>query len=109
MHAITERTDLTDLEIVQEALKADYEVREEIGRGGMAMVFRARERELKRDVAIKVLPFSHSHDKNLVERFAIGLAARATSSTSPCGFSGDQPWPISSSTPPSIRGTSVGS
>jgi serine/threonine protein kinase len=70
MHAITERTDLTDLEIVQEALKADYEVREEIGRGGMAMVFRARERELKRDVAIKVLPFSHSHDKNLVERFA---------------------------------------
>jgi serine/threonine protein kinase len=70
MHAITERTDLTDLEIVQEALKADYDVREEIGRGGMAMVFRARELGLKRDVAVKVLPFSHSHDANLVERFA---------------------------------------
>ncbi len=70
MHAITERTDLTDLEIVREALKADYDVREELGRGGMAIVFRARERELKRDVAIKVLPFSHSHDAKLVERFA---------------------------------------
>ena len=70
MHAITERTDLTDLEIIREALKADYDVREELGRGGMAMVFRARERELKRDVAIKVLPFSHSHDAKLVERFA---------------------------------------
>ncbi len=70
MHAITERTDLTDLEIVREALQADYDVREEIGRGGMAMVFRARERELKRDVALKVLPFSHAHDTNLVERFA---------------------------------------
>ncbi|MCH8937236.1 MAG: protein kinase [Gemmatimonadetes bacterium] len=70
MAAITERTDLTDLEIIREALKADYDVREELGRGGMAMVFRARERELKRDVAIKVLPFSHSHDAKLVERFA---------------------------------------
>ena len=70
MHAITERTDLTDLEIVREALQVDYDVREEIGRGGMAMVFRARGRELKRDVALKVLPFSHAHDSNLVERFA---------------------------------------
>ncbi len=70
MHAITERTDLTDLEIVRESLKADYDVREELGRGGMAIVFRARERGLKRDVAIKVLPFSHSHDAKLVERFA---------------------------------------
>ena len=34
------------------------------------MVFRAQEVDLKRDVALKVLPFSHAHDANLVERFA---------------------------------------
>src|SRR5256886_13441779 len=35
----------------------------------MAIVFRARERQLERDVAIKVLPFSLSFDKEFVERF----------------------------------------
>src|SRR5258705_9939795 len=32
-----------------------YEIAEEIGAGGMATVFRARDRELRRDVAVKVL------------------------------------------------------
>jgi serine/threonine protein kinase len=32
-----------------------YEIREEIGRGGMGTVFRAFDRELERDVAIKIL------------------------------------------------------
>src|SRR5438309_12103624 len=61
--------EVTDLELVREQLKEEYEIIEELGRGGVAIVFRARERQLERDVAIKVLPFSLSLDKEFVERF----------------------------------------
>ncbi len=46
-----------------------YELDEEIGEGGMATVFRARDRELRRDVAIKVL-FPHlARRDEVVRRF----------------------------------------
>src|SRR5690349_3511631 len=35
----------------------------------MAIVFRAKERQLDREVAVKVLPFSLAFDKDFVERF----------------------------------------
>src|SRR5207245_2124405 len=41
----------------------------ELGRGGMAIVFKAKEKQLDREVAIKVLPFSLAFDKEFVERF----------------------------------------
>ena len=41
---------------VQRALAAHYELDTEIGRGGMGIVYRARDRRLKRQVAIKLLP-----------------------------------------------------
>jgi hypothetical protein len=59
----------SDLEIIRAALAEDYEIVDELGRGGMAMVLRARERELDREVAIKVLPMSHAADAEFVERF----------------------------------------
>lgn len=59
----------TEEEVVREALKDEYEIIGELGRGGMAIVFHGRDRHLDREVAIKVLPFSLAFDAEFVERF----------------------------------------
>src|SRR5437764_14503229 len=59
----------TDISLVRTALEVDYEILEELGRGGMAVVYRAREIELDRHVAIKVLPAHMTLDGEFVERF----------------------------------------
>lgn len=47
-----------------------YEIGDEIGRGGMGLVFRARDRELDRDVAVKITAWNTASDALRLRREA---------------------------------------
>src|SRR5881409_4008190 len=54
---------------LQAALAGRYSLERELGRGGMGVVYLAREVRLDRPVAIKLLPPSKTSDPKLRERF----------------------------------------
>jgi serine/threonine-protein kinase len=54
---------------LQAALAGEYSLQRELGRGGMGVVYLARDVQLDRDVAIKVLPAHLARDAATRERF----------------------------------------
>ncbi len=55
--------------LLREATAGEYEIEREIGRGGMGVVYTAIETQLRRQVAIKVLPPSLTFGEGAIERF----------------------------------------
>jgi len=54
---------------VAQVLSANYELESEIGRGGMGIVYCAKDKRLKREIAVKVLPPELSFRADIRQRF----------------------------------------
>ncbi|MBK7922217.1 MAG: hypothetical protein IPJ95_01065 [Gemmatimonadetes bacterium] len=63
----------------QAAVAGEYSLERELGRGGMGIVYLARDVHLDRDVAIKVLPAQLAESGAFRERFLRGRAPRRAS------------------------------
>jgi serine/threonine protein kinase len=68
---------VAELNLVGKSL-GSYQILAEIGRGGMAVVYRAFQPSLNREVAIKVLPPQFTFDRQFVERFVREAQAAAS-------------------------------
>ncbi len=65
------------MDLIGKTLGDRYEVLEEIGNGGMAYVYKAKDKTLNRNVALKVLKEEFSKDQAFIKRFQIEAQSAA--------------------------------
>ena len=68
--------------MIGEVLGERYELLEKIGEGGMAIVYKARDRKLDRLVAVKILKKEFANNKDVAEKFKKEATAVANFSNS---------------------------
>ncbi len=66
------------MNLIGKELDGRYEILEEIGKGGMAHVYKSRDKQLNRLVAVKVLKEDLRDDKEFVRRFNVEAQAAAS-------------------------------
>lgn len=67
---------MTDMNLLGRTI-GRFEILSELGRGGMAVVYRARQIDLERVIALKVLPPAFSLDKSYSDRFMLEARSAA--------------------------------
>ncbi len=76
---VAPRADRTAVDAeVDSSILGDYRLNREIGRGGMGIVYEATQLSLRRNVALKVLPFAAVLDQQQVARFRNEAQAAAS-------------------------------
>ena len=65
------------MDLIGKTLGDRYEVLEEVGVGGMATVYKAKDKTLNRNVAVKVLKDEFAKDQEFIKRFQIEAQSAA--------------------------------
>ena len=66
------------MNMIGKLIDGRYEIIEEIGKGGMARVYKSRDKALNRYVAVKILKEDYKDDKEFVRRFNTEAQAAAS-------------------------------